>query len=91
LPVVLCGCETWSLILREEHRLRLFENRVLRRIFCPKTDEVTGGWEKMHKDEDEMGRECSTNGSENEAYKILVGKPEGKRSLIRPRRRWVDN
>ena len=46
LPVVLYGCETWSLILREEHRLRVFENRVLRRIFGPKRDKVTGGVEK---------------------------------------------
>jgi hypothetical protein len=44
LPVVLYGCDTWSLILREEHRLRVFENRVLRRIFGPKRDEVTGVW-----------------------------------------------
>jgi hypothetical protein len=44
LPVVLYGCETWSLTLREEHRLRVFENKVLRRIFGPKRDEVTGGW-----------------------------------------------
>jgi hypothetical protein len=43
LLVVLYGCETWSLTLREEHRLRVFENRVLRRIFGPKRDEVTGG------------------------------------------------
>jgi hypothetical protein len=43
LPVVLYGCETWSLTIREEHRLRMFENRVLRRIFGPKRDEVTGG------------------------------------------------
>jgi hypothetical protein len=43
LPVVLYGCETWSLTLREEHRLRVFENRVLRRIFGPKRDEVTRG------------------------------------------------
>jgi hypothetical protein len=43
LPVVLCGCETWSLALREEHRLRVFKNRVLRRIFGPKRDEVIGG------------------------------------------------
>jgi hypothetical protein len=42
LPVVLYGCETWSLTLREEHRLRMFENRVFRRIFVPKRDEVTG-------------------------------------------------
>jgi hypothetical protein len=48
LPVVLYGCETWSLTLREEHRLRVFENRVLRRIFGPKRDEVTGEWRKLH-------------------------------------------
>jgi len=42
LPVVLYGCETWSLTLREEHRLRVIENRALRRIFGPKRDEVTG-------------------------------------------------
>jgi hypothetical protein len=46
--VVLYGCETWSLILREECRLRAFENRVLRRIFGSKTDEVTRGWRKLH-------------------------------------------
>jgi hypothetical protein len=51
LPVVLYGCETWSLTLREEHRLRIFENRVLRRIFGPKRDEVTGGWRKLHNEE----------------------------------------
>jgi hypothetical protein len=44
----LYGCETWSLTLREEHRLRVFENRVLRRIFVPKRDEVTGEWRKLH-------------------------------------------
>jgi hypothetical protein len=47
LPVVLYGCETWSLTLREEHRLRVFENKVLRRIFGPKRDEVTGDWRKL--------------------------------------------
>jgi hypothetical protein len=51
LPVVLYGCETWSLTLREEHRLRVFENRVLRRIFGPKGDEVTGEWRKLHNGE----------------------------------------
>jgi hypothetical protein len=51
LPVVLYGCETWSLSLREEHRLRVFENRVLRRIFAPKRDEVTGKWRKLHNEE----------------------------------------
>jgi hypothetical protein len=48
---VLYGCETWSLTLREEHRLRVFENRVLRRIFGPKRSEVTGGWKKLHNEE----------------------------------------
>jgi hypothetical protein len=48
LPVVLYGCETWSQILREDHRLRVFENKVLRRIFGPKRDEVTGEWRKFH-------------------------------------------
>jgi hypothetical protein len=51
LPVVLYGCETWSLTVREEHRLRLFENWVLRRIFGPKRDEVTGEWRKLHSGE----------------------------------------
>jgi hypothetical protein len=50
LPVVLYGCETWSLILREEHRLRVFENRVLRRIFGPKREE-DGSWRKLHNNE----------------------------------------
>jgi hypothetical protein len=51
LPVVLYGCEIWSLILREEHRLRAFGNRVLRRIFGLMRDEVTGGWRKLRKEE----------------------------------------
>jgi hypothetical protein len=51
LPVVLFGCETWSVTLREEHRLRMFENGVLRRIFAPKRDEVTGRWRKLHSEE----------------------------------------
>jgi hypothetical protein len=51
LPVVLYRCETWSLTLREEHRLRVFENRVLRRIFGPMRDEVTGEWRKLHNGE----------------------------------------
>jgi hypothetical protein len=46
--VFLYGCETWPLTLREEHKLRVFENRVLRRIFGPKRDRVTGGWRKVH-------------------------------------------
>ena len=51
LPLVLYGCETWSLTLREECRLRVFEKRVLRRIFGPKRDEVTGEWRKLHNEE----------------------------------------
>jgi hypothetical protein len=51
LPVVLYRCETWSPTLRREHRLRVFENRVLRRIFGPKGDEVTGEWRKLHNEE----------------------------------------
>jgi hypothetical protein len=50
LLVVLYGCETWSLKLREGHRLRFFENRVLRRTFGPKS-EVTGEWRKLHSEE----------------------------------------
>ena len=45
------GCETWSLTLREERRLRVFENRLLRRVFGPKRDEVTGEWRKLHNEE----------------------------------------
>jgi hypothetical protein len=51
LPLVLNGCETWFLTLREEHRLGVFENRVLKRILGPKRDEVTGEWRKLHNEE----------------------------------------
>jgi len=51
LPVVLYGCETWLLTLKEERRVKVFENRVLRRIFGPKRDEVTGEWRKLHNEE----------------------------------------
>jgi hypothetical protein len=50
-PVVLYGCETWSMTVREKHKLRVFENKVLRRIFGPKGDGVTGGWRKVHNEE----------------------------------------
>jgi hypothetical protein len=108
-PVVLYGCETWSLILRKEHRLRVFENRVLRRMFGPKRNEVTGEWRKLH-NEELRGLYSSPSiiriiksrrmiwaghvarmGEKRNAYRILVGKPEGKRPLGRQRRRWVDN
>jgi hypothetical protein len=109
LPVVLYGCETWCLTLREEHRLRVFEKRVLRRIFGPKKDEVTGEWRKLHNKELHdlysspsiiriiksrrmkwVGHVARMREKRN-AYRLLVGKPEGKRPLGRPRRRWVDN
>jgi hypothetical protein len=51
LPLVLYGCETWSLTLREDYRLGVFESRVLRRIFGPKRDEITGEWRKLHNEE----------------------------------------
>ena len=51
LPVALYGCETWSLTLREEHRLRVLENWVMRRVFGPKRDEGTGEWRKLHNEE----------------------------------------
>ena len=51
LPVVLYGCETWSLKLREERKLRLYENMVLRRIFGPRRDEVTGNWRRIYNEE----------------------------------------
>jgi hypothetical protein len=105
---VLYGCETWSLTLREERILRVFENRVLRRIFGPKRDEVTGEWRKLHNEElrnlyspPDIIRQVKSRrmrwtghvariGEERKMYKIWVGKPEGKRPLGRPRRRWED-
>jgi hypothetical protein len=73
LPVVLYGCETWSLTLREEHRLRVFQNRVLRRIFGPKRDEVTGEWRKLH----------------NEELHNLYSSPDIIRQVKSRRRRWA--
>jgi hypothetical protein len=51
LPVVLYGCDTWSLAIREEHRMRVFENRVLRRMYGPRSDEVKGGRRRLHNEE----------------------------------------
>jgi hypothetical protein len=105
LPVVLYGCENWSLMLREGHRLRVFENRVLRRIFGPKRDDMTGGWRKLHNEElhglysspsiikvikarrMRWARYVARMGEVRGAYNILVGRPEGRRPLGRPRRR----
>jgi hypothetical protein len=107
LLVVLYGFESWSLTLREERRLRMFENRVLRRVFGPKRDEVTGEWRKLHNEELNdlyslpnivrvvksrrmrwTGHVAST-GEDRGVHSVLVGKPEGKRPLGRPRRRWI--
>ena len=100
LPVVLYGCETWSLTLREERRLR---------VFGPKRDEVTGEWRKLHKGEHRdlyslpnivrvvksrrmrwVGHVAHMEQGRG-VHRVLVGKPEGKRPLGRPRRRWEDN
>jgi len=95
--------------LREERRLRVFENRVLRRVFRPKRDEVTGEWRKLHNEELRdlyslpnivrvvKSRRMRWAGHVARMWegrsvrRVLVGKPEGKRPLGRPRRRWEDN
>jgi len=95
--------------LREERKLRLFENMVLRRIFGPRRDDVTGEWRRLHNEELSdlysspnilrviKSRRMRWAGhvacmeEERGAYRVLVGKPEGKRPLGRPRRRCVDN
>ena len=95
--------------MREERRLRVFENRVLRRISGPKRDEVTDKWRKLH-NEELTDMYCSSNivrvirprrmrwakhvvcmGERRGVYRVLVGKPEGKRPLGRPRCRWEDD
>jgi len=105
LPVVFMG-ETCALILKEERRLRVFENRVLMKTFWPKRDEVTGEWRKLHSQE-LNDLYCSLNivrmikskrvrwaghvarmGDRRGIFRVLVGKPEGKRPLEGPRRRW---
>jgi hypothetical protein len=108
LPVVLYECETRSLTLREEHRLRVFENSVLR-IVGPKRNEVTREWRKLHIEElRDLYSSPSTvriiksrkmrwsghvarMGEKKNAYRLLVGLPEGKSPLGRPKRRWMDD
>jgi len=95
--------------LREERKLRVFENMVLRRILGPRRDEVTVEWRRLHNEELNdlysspnivrviKSRRMRWTGhiarmvEERGVYRVLVGKPEGKRPLGRPRRRWVDN
>jgi hypothetical protein len=102
LPLVLYGCETWSLTLR------VIENRVLRRIFGPKRDEVTEEWRKLHYGElhnlylpKDIIRQIKSRrmrwaehvarmGEGRKVYRVLVGKLVGKRPLERPTRRWED-
>ena len=103
------GCETWSLTLREERKLRVFENMVLRRICGTRSDEATREWRRLHNEElndlycspnivrviksrtmrwaGHVARMCE----ERVVYRVLVGKPEGKRPLGKPKRRWVCN
>ena len=98
------GCETWSFKLRVEHRLRVFEKRVLRILFGPKRDGVTREWRKLHNEvlnvlysspnivwviKSRKVRWAShvAHMRERSVYRVLVGKPEGKRPLGRPRRR----
>jgi hypothetical protein len=109
LPVILHWCGTWSLTLREEHKLSVFENMVLRRIYGPKRDEMAGDWRKFHNEE--LHKLCFSSsiirtiksermrwighlermGKKKNTHRILVGKPEGKRPLGRPKCRWGHN
>jgi hypothetical protein len=95
--------------LREERRLEVFENRVLRGVFGSKRDEVTGEWRKLHNEElndlyslpnilrvvksrgMRWAGHVARMGEGSGGHRVLVGKPEGKRPLRRPRRRWEDN
>jgi hypothetical protein len=101
LPVVLYRCDIWSLTVREEHKLRVFEKRLLRRIFGPQRDGVTGGWRKMHNEEHHnlysspsiiriiksrrmrWAGHVARMGERRNVFRLLVGKPGGKRPLRR--------
>jgi len=103
VPVVLYGCEIWSLTLREEMKLKVFENMVLR-IFEPRRDEATGEWRRLHNEElndlysslnivrvikSQMRwvGHVARKGEEKGVYRVLLGNPGGRRQLGRPRRR----
>jgi hypothetical protein len=92
--------------MRKKGRLRVFENRVLRTIFGPKRDEVTGEWRRLHNKElcalyaspniirvikSRWAGHVARIGERGDAYRVLVGKPEGRRPLGKPRHRWEDN
>jgi hypothetical protein len=101
--------ETWSLTLGEEYKWRVYKNRVLRRIFGPKRNGVSGGWRKLHNGElhnlysspsiiriiklrrMRWAGHVARIGEKGNVYRLLVGKPEGKRPLGRTRRRWMHN
>jgi hypothetical protein len=105
LPIVLYGCETWSPTLREERKLRVFENRMLRKVFGPKRDKVTGEWRKLHNEglndlyslpnivrvvksrRMRWAGHVARMEEDKGVHRVLVGKPEEKRPLGRPRRR----
>ena len=92
LPVVLYGCEAWSLTLQEERKLRVFENMVLRRILGPRTDKVMGEWRRLYNEElnapnilwaiksrrMRWAGHVACMGEERGVYRVLVGKPEGR-------------
>jgi hypothetical protein len=105
LPVVLYGCEAWSLTSREERRLKVFENRVLRRVFGPKRDEVTGEWRKLHNEVlndlyslPNIVRVVKSIRMRWAGHVARMGEGRGVHRVLvgkpegrRPRRRWDDN
>jgi hypothetical protein len=109
LLIVLYGCASWSLTLKDKHRLRVFRNRILRKRVGHKRDEETEEWRRLH-NEEPFVLYCSTDiiqviksrrmrwvghvacrGEWRGTYRVLVGKPEGKRPVGRPKHKWEDN